>query len=754
MKISSRPLALVAGGALLLSGLLGMPVAASAAPAPAAVPPASPSPSPTPAAASLRINEIETDGSPDWVELVNIGEQPVDASGTVLTGRENDVSLTLPAGTVIDAGAVFVAEGSGFKLKKNDRLGLYAPGGEVLLDSYEWGDRHLDSYGRVPNGTGDFVQQAVPSKGALNPETSEPTEPTDPTDPTDPAEPGDAWKAVSINEVTSANADPYHDAYELVNTGDVDVDVASWTQGDSSSAPAPVEAPNGTVVPAHGYLVLLSNQGLSSDGDGVRLFLADGSTSVDSVTWGAADAQPGSWSRCGDATGAWAHTAASSWGVSNAEACAGEIIPPSIPGGTECESEAASGSGPAIAGGAAWPGSQDWRVSDNACSFVTPLSGQDLSGLAIDPAQPTVLWAVKNKSHVYRLVKSGDLWVPDTANDWGAGKDIVFPDGGGQPDSEGITVGPDGFLYITTERDNAASSVPLESVLRYDPSASGTTLQPTHQWVLTADLADAIDPVKADANLGFEGLTWVPDSYLTGNGFVDQSTGAAYDPADYPGHGSGLYFAALEKNGHLYAYALNADGSFHRVGSIDTGLPMIQETQWDADAQRIWAVADNSSAGSVTLLKIDAQGDFAVDRVYDRPTGLPDYNLEGFAVTPSSTCVGGVKEVIRADDGNNGGHSLWSGTISCDLALGPQGPIPPAEPTPAPTSPAPTSPAPASPAPATPVTPAKPGAGAKPTGLASTGAEPAGWAAAGALLLLGGAGLVLLRRRRTTRPTS
>jgi LPXTG-motif cell wall-anchored protein len=288
-----------------------------------------------------------------------------------------------------------------------------------------------------------------------------------------------------------------------------------------------------------------------------------------------------------------------------------------------------------------------------------------------------VMWAVKNKSHLYRLVKSGALWVPDTTNGWSTGKDIVFPNGGGQPDSEGITVGPDGFLYITTERDNAASGVPLDSVLRFDPNEAGSTLHPTQQWNLTADLADVINPVKADSNLGFEGITWVPDTYLTSNEFVDQSTGDAYDPTDYPGHGSGLFLGALEKNGHLYAYALNADGTFHRIASIDTGLPMIQETQWDADAQRVWAVADNSSAGSSTLLKIDAAGAFVVDRIYNRPTGLPDNNNEGFAIAPSSTCVDGVKEVIRADDGNNGGHSLWSGTIACDLALGPQGPNPP-----------------------------------------------------------------------------
>ncbi|MCS5718422.1 lamin tail domain-containing protein [Herbiconiux sp. CPCC 205763] len=657
-----RPLALVAASALVLTGLFAVPAAAQAADG-----------APSDAAASaLKINEIETDGKPDWAELINTGTQPLDASGSVLTGRENGVALTLPSGTVIAPGAVYVAESDDFKLKKGDELSLFAADGTTLLDSYEWGDFHLHTYGRVPNGTGDFVEQATPSQGALNPES------------TDPAEPGDdtGWESIKLNEVTSANDDPTHDGYELVNTGDTDVDVAAWKQADSSSNPAPLDAPNGTVVPAHGYLVLLSNQGLSSDGDSVKLYRADGSTIVDIASWGPNDAQPGSWSRCGDATGAFVHTAAASWGVSNADACAGTIIPPSDPGNggeADCQTEAASGSGPAITGGIAWPGSQDWKVSDNECQFVTPISGQDVSGLDIDPSDPDVMWATKNKSSVYRLVKSGDLWVPDTANGWGSGKAIVFPNGGGQPDSEGITVGPDGFLYVTTERDNAASGVPLESVLRYDPNAAGATLQPTTQWVLTADLADAIDPVKADSNLGFEGITWVPDSYLTENAFVDQSTDAAYDPADYPGHGTGLFFTALEKNGHLYAYALNSDGSFHRVASIDTGLPMIQDTQWDPDAQRVWAVADNTSAGSSTLLKIDADGAFAVDRVYDRPTGLPDYNLEGFAIAPNSTCVDGVKEVIRSDDGNNGGHSLWSGTISCDLALGPQGPNPPAE---------------------------------------------------------------------------
>ena len=659
LKPLSRPLALTVGSAVLLAGLFAVPAAATADVG-------SQETSDVAIASDLRINEIETDGSPDWVELINTSAQPLDASGFVLTGRANGVTITLPGATIVQPGAVYVAESSTFKLKKGDKVSLLASDGTTLLDSYEWGDFHLHTYGRVPNGTGDFVQQATPSKGELNPAVTEPGE-----------EPGDdtGWQSIKINEVTSAD----DDSYELVNTGDIDVDIASWKQADSASLPIAIDAPNGTIVPAKGYLVLNSNKGLSSDGDSVKVYRADGSTIVDTVGWGVSDAQPGSWSRCADATGAFVHTATASFGSSNALACAGTIIPSSTPGGgAACQTEAPSGV-PQTVAGIAWPGSQTVVYSDNECQFVTPVSGQDVSGLDIDPSNPDVMWAVKNKNHVYRLVKSNDLWIPDTTNGWSTGKDIVFPNGGGQPDSEGITVGPDGFLYITTERDNAASSVPLESVLRFDPNEAGAVLHPTSQWDVTASTLRRHRPGQGRFQPRFRGHH-LASRHLPHNERIRRPEhGCGVRPGRLPRSRTGLYFLALEKNGHLYAYALNADGTFHRLASIDTGLPLIADTQWDADAQRIWAVADNSVAGSSTLLKMNAEGSLVVDRTYNRPTGLPDYNNEGFAIAPNSTCVNGVKEIIRADDGNNAGHSLRSGTIDCDLQLGPQGPIPPVE---------------------------------------------------------------------------
>jgi chitodextrinase len=311
-----------------------------------------------------------------------------------------------------------------------------------------------------------------------------------------------------------------------------------------------------------------------------------------------------------------------------------------------------------------------------------------VSGLVFDPSNPNVLYSVKNKSWVFRMVKQGDLWVPDTTNGWGAGKEIFFPGNTdvatNQPDSEGMSVGADGALYITTERNNAANTIPLNSILRFDPTQSGTQLVATDEWNLTSEFPELHAGNKDEANLGFEGVTFVPDSYLTSNGFVDQSTGKTYTPSSYPQHGTGLYFAALENDGKLYAYALNSDHTFHRVAVVDTGMGHVMDVQFNADTQRIWALCDNTCGVTSTVLKVSSTGSIVPDVAYSKPATLPVNNLEGFALAPNSTCVNGTKEVVWSDDGIYGagtgsateGHALYSGRINCDLQLGGQG-VPP-----------------------------------------------------------------------------
>ena len=56
---------------------------------------------------------------------------------------------------------------------------------------------------------------------------------------------------------------------------------------------------------------------------------------------------------------------------------------------------------------------------------------------------------------------------------------------------------------------------------------------------------------------------------------------------------------------------------------------------------------------------------FVVTAVYKRPSGMSNYNNEGFAIAPASACVGGVKPVLWSDDSFDSSHALRSGTISC-----------------------------------------------------------------------------------------
>ncbi|MFT4211836.1 MAG: lamin tail domain-containing protein [Microbacterium sp.] len=501
---------------------------------------------------------------------------------------------------------------------------------------------------------------------------------------------------IVINEISSDNSDlgyaplpSLKDGIELYNTGDEAVSLEGWKQIDSGSADSAtvfsdrlyVDGVLATTIPAHGYGVFQSGAGLSSGGDSVKIYTADG-TLVDQVDYEAGQAgvdetvnTDGTYqalAACPDGSDTFLEVTTASFGASNEAACATGVTP--LGDGTTTEPEAAcdtedagDATGTVPDGTVAWPGSAEVSTIDTECEWVTTLSGQDLSGLAFDPNDSNVLYAVKNKSHVWRLVKdeNGD-WVKDTTDGWSDGKDIRFPDGSGLPDSEGLTVGSDGMLYITTERDNADSSIPLDSILQFDPNTSDTTISATNQWVLTSDLGFTADD-SADANLGFEGVAYVPDSELVAQGFRTDD-GELYDPADYPDKVTdGVFFGAIEKNGHLHAYVLDADGGYERLADVDSGLAGVMDAAYDADLGAIWAHCDNTCDNTTAVLAIGDDGHFAVETYYDKPAGLPNYNLEGFAVAPASTAVDGQRQVLWTDDGNRYGHSLWAGTLPVDL---------------------------------------------------------------------------------------
>lgn len=564
----------------------------------------------------LVINEISSNPF-DFVELKNVSDGPVELSGLKVADNSAAPITITTESTTLQPGALYSfspdALPGGFGLGSSDTATIYLADGVTVVDTYSWVGHRIPSYGICP-GSDELVENAAASPGAAN-----------------------VCQPIRINEVESSGGEP-GDWIELVNATASPVDVSGWVVKDNDDTHTYV-VPDATSLAAGARLVLdEADLGFGfGSADAARLFRADGTTLVDSHDW--TSHATTTYGRCADTAGDFVTTRSATKGAVN-------DCPPPFYGVDTVP----------------WPGSQDITLADPQNAFVSAVSTGDVSGLAFDPTEDGVLWAIKNKNRLFKLTKVEGLWTPLATDGWAGGKELKFANGAGEPDTEGVTVGPDGAIYATSERDNTASSVPLNTVLRYDPTQPGP-LTATDEWNLDADFPE-LDSLPGGSNLGFEGLTWVPDEFLVGGGFIDGSTAAAYDPSDYPGHGDGLFFMALENDGKLYGYALG-DGTAHRVATVSTGFPHAMDVTFDPERQRIWAACDDTCDGQVSVLEIGADGHFTVDTGYDRPTGMPDLNNEGFAIAPQSTCTAGFKQVVWSDDAGTGGHSLRASTLPC-----------------------------------------------------------------------------------------
>lgn len=554
--------------------------------------------------ATVKFNEVESNGDPvgDWAELVNTAAWPVDISGLKFKdGDDGHAFFTIPASTTIAAGGYYVFNEADFG------FGLGTPDTVRLFASD--GATLVDSYSWTPHAATTYGR-CPNATGAFTTTTS----------PTKGAA-NDCSSPVRINEVESTG--DATDWIELTNPSGSAIDVSGWLLKDDDDTHV-FTVPASTSLPAGGYMAFDVDAafGLGS-ADTARVFQADGTTLVDSYTW-AAHAST-TYGRCPNGSGAFTTTLAATKGASNL--CPGDLVTTAWPGGTTVATADANG-----------------------------VLGGDVSGLAYEAGATDALWAVNNgDGALVRLTKDGSAWTAAST------RALHYPGGAGIPDSEGLTLtagNSAGGVYVATERNNAANTVSRPAVLRFSTAGTGD-LTATDEWNLTADL-----PAVA-ANAGLEGIAWVPDSYLTAQGLHDEHTGAAYSPASYPGHGEGLFAVGLEGNGRIYLYALVPGGTFTRVTSFPSGFASVMDLAWDPERAGLWAVCDDTCQGRTTILRIDDTDNFVVDEAFERPSGMPNLNNEGFALTPRSACVSNVKPVFWSDDSATGGHAVRSGTIAC-----------------------------------------------------------------------------------------
>jgi len=452
-------------------------------------------------------------------------------------------------------------------------------------------------------------------------------------------------RAVTINEIESSGGVP-GDWVELYNPGPGAVDLSGWVFRDNDDTHSYV-IPSGATIASGGSFLLEESAfgfGLGS-ADSARLYAPGGTTIVDSFSW--TSHATTTYGRCPNGTGELVTTVNVTKGAANA-----------CPGGNPPDAGVPdAGTGATLP----WPGANAVTVVDELDQFPSNLSGLFYEAASSGNAA-TVLWAVQNgPSQLYRLVFNGTSWVPASGDGGAAGKTLTYPGGSGAPDSEGVTRAEldSAAIYVSTERDNDNNATSRLSVLRFDTSAPGTTLVAPHEWNLTADLP----PVGA--NLGLEGITWIPDASLVAIGFVDDSAAMQYDPARYPNHGTGLFFVGVEATGMIYAYALDhTGGAFHRIASINSGQPAVMDLTFDRELGYLWAYCDNTCGNKSSILA-PAAGRFQVARFVERPSTLGDGNNEGIAFAPLSDCAGGQRSFFWSDDGNTAGHALRRDTIPC-----------------------------------------------------------------------------------------
>lgn len=591
-------------------------------------PVSSPSPTPTddPAAGLIVVNEVESNGDDtDWVELYNLSGAAIDLTGYVLRDNDDAKHYALPAGSTVPAHGILLI----------DQLTAHSPG-------FDFGLGGADEV-RIfaPDGVSlvasyAWTVHAATSYGRCPDGTGEMRE----TTVTTKGAPNNCALPVKINEVESSGGTP-GDWIELVNLSGGAIDVSGTVVTDSDTVGHRFTLPAGSEIAAGGYLVLEEADfgfGLGA-ADAVHLFDVDGTTELDATSW---TAHAGTtWGRCTDATGPFTETAAATKGAANR--CEGEIVV------------------------AAWPGGADVRILDEEATFSGDLSGLDYAGGS--------LWGVENGNGLlYRFAPSGEKWLP--ASGWANGKKLRYPGGGGTVDAEGVTVLGDS-VYVSSERNNDQGSVSRPAVLRYDDVTADGELVVSAEWNLAPDFAGL------GANAGLEGITWIPDRWLVAEGFVDQRTGAVYDPSAYAGHGDGLFFVGVEGTAAVYAYALSSNGTFSRVATVGTSFALVADVQFDRGL--LWVVCDEACDGRTATYEVGADGAFAATSVYARPAGMGNVANEGFAI--GSSCVAGVAQTFYADDADTDGFSLRGGTLACTTGT---------EPTPTPTvsptaSPEPTS---------------------------------------------------------------
>ena len=575
-------------------------------------------------APTVVINEVESNGdTTDWVEIMNTGTVTVDISGWYLLDNDpvghKGETMPLAEGTSLKPGELYVFDQNRdfiFGLGKADKASIYDAGGNLVTE-YEWQAHANGVYARIPDGTGEFQDFADATKGRKN----------------------RIVNPVVINEVQSDDPEGGSDWVELANPTDEELDISGLVLKDNKEED-PYTIPEGTKIPAKGFLVIYNDEsgekgfkfGLGK-GDSVRLF--ENGELIASAEWPEGSHTNPTWGLYPDVNGSsYQNTLSATPGAANRF----EGVPDEI----------------------AWPGSEEVKVFDENPVFLEDSSGLDFA--------VGKLYAVDNGTATFWIMDAAKDGTLTFAEGFENGKRICFKKDAENekakgPDAEGITVDGSGMVYIASERDNSDKGVNYNTILMADPNKSDTRLAAEKEWNLTDSLP------QVSANMGIEAVEWVANAEVTGK-LTDKNTGKAFDAANYPNAAAGgVFFVALEDNGHVYAYVLNKDETAVQIADIDTKLGGAMALDYDTYEHVLWAAADDGYGNRMAKITLNGTDSPEIEHVSPASGVNTNANNEGFALAGAEYTIGGQRPVYRFCDGVTSG-ALTIGSISCSYSSG------------------------------------------------------------------------------------